>query len=245
MLSVWEGTRSFCSPAGIGTSSERQIFTLQLVTLCGKRHQLCLHCTAQLQGYELLQTYWDFTLRQHKIPQALPFSRALRFYFGQKRGEGCRPEALREARAQALGAGSPGVLCRAAARARPKPRGSHEVRRVRRPLVPGGAAVGRPLGTVGGRLRGGGGGGSRRHAAPQGGQPPAGADRERRGRAAAGPLRGGRRPRQGPGEPRRGWRGPGVRWASGSRRLRKGESAGNDFGELVVKRLPEEPLNVT
>lgn len=77
----------------------------------------------------------------------------------QARGRG-RPEALREARAQALGgaASAPGVLCRAAARARPKPRGSHEVRRVRRPLVPGGAAVGRPLGTVGGRLRGGGGG---------------------------------------------------------------------------------------
>lgn len=80
-------------------------------------------------------------------PQALPFSRAWRFYFVRKRGEGCRPEALREARGRGARAGArrgqprrPGSFA-ALRRARPRPRGSHVVRRVRRPLAP----VERPL----------------------------------------------------------------------------------------------------
>lgn len=75
---------------------------------------------------------------------------------------------------------------------------------------------------------------SRHHAAPQGGQPHPGADWERGGGAAEGPLRGGRRPRQGPGERlgaagrgsavpgRSGGIRPGCREPSWGRQLEKG-----------------------
>lgn len=81
------------------------------------------------------------------------------------------------------------------ARARPGPRRSRVV--CREPagpsLPPEETAL---VGAEGGDLRA-----PRSHAAPESGQPHSGADRERGGGAAAGPLRGGRRPRQGSGNP--------------------------------------------
>lgn len=103
--------------------------------------------------------------------------------------------------AQANGGGSLGVLPRCAARA---PRRSHVV--CREPPVPP-PSEGRTV-----LVRAGGPRGSIRaagkvrpprshHAAAEGRQPYSGTDRERGGGAAAGPLRGGRWPRQGPGNP--------------------------------------------
>lgn len=83
--------------------------------------------------------------------------------------------------AQAAGGAAPGSS-HAAWRPRRAPRGSHVVRRER------GRERGRGRSSA-----------SRSHAAPQGGQPHPRPHREWRGGAAAEPVRGGGRPRQGPG----------------------------------------------